>query len=269
MLLAAREGLLYTSMHGGIHIWNAADPYALSLEGVYYPPQTRARGPFMVKTPAAAPTTRQLEAEKAQGTFIAHEEFPFESLPCSRRYIENGEILGAATLDDLLFVRVGYAYCVGPEQEFGGREGDGKPFYQPVIKAVEAVEDGGLWVLNVSDPAEPFAVAFLPLQFRYWRDDLRDVTVTSNHVYLTSQSSLSEDSIIVDLSEPSKPVLLERQLNADLVVWEDNLLFVSVVHIHDNGILNYAGYTNGLQVFDVLRSGQPHPYRHDVRISGD
>ncbi len=257
--LAAEDGLLYLGMHGGIHIYNAADPYAHSLEGVYYPPQTRARGPFKDATVGANPTLRQLEAEKAHGTFIAHDEFPSESLPCSRRHIENGEPLGMALNDSLLYVRVGYAYCAGPEQEVGANfvprsGGTPTPFYRPVM---QEVEDGGLWVLDVSDLAEPLAVAFLPLQFLYGLNDLPDVTVSSDYVHLSSQSSLSEKTAIVDVSDPSRLVLYEEQLNADMVIGEDSLLFVSIVHVHNKGLFNYPAYSNGLQVFDVSDAANP------------
>ena len=252
LLLAANEGFLYTSMHGGIHIWNVADPYLLSLEGIYYLPQLRARGPFMYKTPGASPTTRQLESEKARGTFIAHENFSFENLPCGQRHIGNAEILGAATLGDMLIVRVGNVYCVGPEQKIVGYERDRTPIYGPVRKEVEY---GGLWVLDVSNPAEPLAVSFLPLQLR--RFHLPDVTVAANLVYLSSLRMVREGSAIVDVSEPGKPVLLDRQLNAELVVWEDSLLIVSIFHIHDHGLLNPSGYSNGLQVFDVSDAANP------------
>ena len=256
--LAAKDGFLYLRMHGGIHIYNAADPYALRLEGVYYPPQTRARGPFMGAILEANPTLRQLEAEMAQGTFMAHDEFPFESLPCSRRYVENGELLGLAIQDSLLYVRVGYAYCVGPEQEVWGyhgpRGGTRTPKYAPVR---QEVEDGGLWVLDVSDPAEPLAVAFLPLQFHNGRNRLPDVTVSSNYVYLASQGSLSMKTAIVDVSDPSRLELYEEQLNAYVVIRKDSLLFVSIVHVHDNGFFNSPGYSKGLRIFDVSDAANP------------
>ena len=255
--LTAEGGFLYLRMHGGIHIYNAADPYSLSLEGVYYPPQTRARGPFMGATVGVNPTLPQLEAEMAQGTFMAHDEFPFESLPCSRRYVENGELLGLEIQDSLLYVRVGYAYCVGPEQEVWGyhgpRGGTRTPKYAPVR---QEVEDGGLWVLDVSDPAEPLAVAFLPLQFHNGGNRLPDVTVSSDYVYLSSQGSLFDVSAIVDMSEPGRPVLSERQLNANLAIREDSLLFASIMHVHSQGF-NPPRYSNGLQIFDVSDAANP------------
>lgn len=257
--LVAEDGFLYLRMHGGIHIYNASHPYALSLEGVYSPPQTRARGPFMDAKLGTNPTLRQLEAERARDTFIAHQEFPFESFPFGRRHTENAELLGAALHDALLFARKGYAYCVGPKQEVKGNyvsreRGSPTPFYGP---ARREVEDGGLWVLDFSDPAEPLAVGFLPLQFRYGRNGLPDVAVSSDYLYLTSQGSLSEEAAILDLSEPSKPVLSEWQLNASFVVREDSQLFVSIVHGQNMGFFNPSGYSHGLQVFDVSDAANP------------
>ena len=265
MPLAAEDGFLYLSMQGGIHIFNAADPYALSLEGVYYPPQTRARWPFMSKTPAAAPTARQLEAEKEHGTFFAHEDYPSESLPCSRRYIENALILGATLADQLLYVWVDKVACVGPEQEVVGSKWprgaeSPTPVYGPTRREVE---DGGVWVLDVSQPSEPLVIGFLPLQgIRAYPIGIGPygkfgVVAAGNYLYLTPQGDLRGDSTIVDISVPESPVLLGKQMNADWAVRAGNLLFVSIVHVHNSGFFTSRSYSHGLQVFDVSEAASP------------
>ena len=266
-LLAAGDGHLYVKMRGGIQIWNAADPYALALVGVYYPPQTRARGPFMDRRLGVPPSPHQLEAEKAYGAFIAHEDFPFESLPCGRRFIENADVLGAAIYDELLYVWVETVFCVGPEEEIvshmtvteGGRQSGPTPIIRPVVREAE---HGGFWVLDVSEPAEPLAVGFLSLQdfvaglVKIYFVDTYDITVAANYVYLTPRGDLSGDLAIVDVSDPGRPVILDNQMNADLVVWEDNSLYVSEVFTHKN-FLNADSYSNSLQVFDGTEAANP------------
>ena len=242
VLLAAEDGFLYVSMEGGIHIFNTADPYALALEGAYYPPQTRARWPLMFSRPAAAPTPRQLQAEKAHGNFIAHEDYPSADLPCSRTFIENARILGAMLDDGLLYVWVDKVVCVGREE----------------------VEDGGVWVLDVSDPSEPLAIGFLSLpEVRAYAIgvglfDKFGVAIAGNNLFLSAMSGIGDDdSTVVDVSDPKKPFLSDNLVDADWVVTKGSLLLASIVHVHDNGVFNKPGKSNGLQIFDVSDVANP------------
>ena len=83
VVLSAADDYLYVRSRGAIQIWDVSDPTALSPVSAYYPPQTRARGHPLDKRVGSPLTSRQLEAEKAHGTFMAHEDFSPKPFPAN------------------------------------------------------------------------------------------------------------------------------------------------------------------------------------------
>ena len=228
-LLAAVDGFLYVRTKGGIQVLNAADPYALELEGTIY----------------------------------VHEEFPFDGFPCSRRIMRNAKMLGAAVQEGLMYVWVDRGGCVGPEPwltvQPTATEGNYASEPAPVSPTPRHVAaNGGFWVLDASAPANPLTVSFLSMYYPEggW-DEQHEVVAAQNHVYLDIRGDFRKTVAIIDVSQPSEPKPLIRQLNAELVVWEDSLLFVSIVHVHNSGFFNPLSYSEGLQVFDVSDAANP------------
>ena len=229
LLLAAVDGFLYVRTQGGIQILNAADPYALELERTIY----------------------------------LHEGFPFEGFPCSRRIIRNAKMLGAAVQEGLMYVWVDRGECVGPELRVTAQptvtEGNYASEPAPASATPRHVAaDGGFWVLDVSAPANPRTVSFMSMYYPEGRwDEQHEVVAAEDYVYLDVRGDLRKTVAIIDVSQPSEPKPLIRQLNAELVVWEDSLLFVSIVHVHNSGSFNPLSYSQGLQVFDVSDAATP------------
>ncbi len=229
LLLAAVDGFLYVRTQGGIQILNAADPYALELERAVY----------------------------------VHEGFPVEGSPCSRRIIRNAKMLGATVQEGLMYVWVDRGGCVGPETRLTVQptvtEGNYASEPAPVSPTPRHVAaNGGFWVLDVSVPANPRTVSFLSMYYPEggW-DEQHEVVAAENYVYLDIRGELHKTVAIIDVSQPSEPKPLIRQLNAELVVWEDSLLFVSIVHVHNSGFFSSRKYSHGLQVFDVSDAAIP------------
>ena len=73
-IVAAKDNYLYIRTADTIEVWDAADPFGLSLAGVYSPPQSRLLEGFNKEPSFTPPTPRQLAAEKAIGSFMAHKD---------------------------------------------------------------------------------------------------------------------------------------------------------------------------------------------------
>lgn len=259
VVLSAADDYLYVRSRGAIQIWDVSDPTALSPVSAYYPPQTRARGHPLDKRVGSPLTSRQLEAEKAHGTFMAHEDFPPEALPCERKYIRNAEIGGADVKDGLLYLWVSDAVCEGPEEQAyghvtvseGGEMSGPTPLTWPLITATEL---GGLWIIDVRNPAEPLAVSFLSAdQSGGHYSDIKVIALAPDKVILILGLSLGwgANMPIVDVSDPTRPVPVGRPIEALQAAWEDNKLYVS--QYHDHGY----DFSDSLQVYNVANVAHP------------
>ena len=129
-VMAAQDNYLYIrNVVGTIEIWDATDPFSLSLAGAYSPPQSRLLPRSKDKEPGfTPPTPRQLAAEKGIGSFMAHKD---PELVASQSCTSAG-IRGVAVENGFLYLLVNQ----------GGS-------YTTVC------EDGGLWIIDVSSPEEP------------------------------------------------------------------------------------------------------------------
>ena len=246
-VMAAQDNYLYIrNVVGTIEIWDATDPFSLSLAGAYSPPQSRLLPRSKDKEPGfTPPTPRQLAAEKAIGSFMAHKD---PELVASNSCTSAG-INGVAVENGFLYLLV----------DQGGS-------YTTVC------EDGGLWIIDVSSPEEPMPVAFLPasefgVNFRHgyhdvWTGEIQPslygIVAVPGYVYLTTALGTT-NMAIVDVSEPASPVIFGWRNAPDSArteAVEDGLAYVHELNYYA-GWATGSTYTVHLQVFDVTDPVKP------------
>ena len=244
-IVAAKDNYLYIRTADTIEVWDAADPFGLSLAGVYSPPQSRLLKGFNKEPSFTPPTPRQLAAEKAIGSFMAHKDPELvASHSCTRALIESAD------------VENGFLYLLVNQ---GG-------------SFTTVCEDGGLWIIDVSSPVEPLPVAFLAAPefgviVPHGYHDLRRggkepgtyaLAAASGYVYLTTEFGTA-NMAIVDVSEPASPVIFGWRNAPDSArteAVEDGLAYVYELN-------HYAGWMAGdtifenLQIFDVADPARP------------
>ena len=228
-VLMAEDGYLFLEIHGGIQIWDATNPNHISLVGVYSPLQYRVdtvpqnRSESLLRGPPWSVwgewwnlTPSQIAAEK--------EAYP-DAIPMSKEKVSyrcnRGFPSGADFENGLLYALVGRARCTA-------RHLDLEPF---TIK-------GGLWIVDVKNPAQPTAIGFLPMS-----DYPEDVKVVGHYAYVVEAF---EGLKIVDVSDPGQPKLVGAHVtpsNATKIAVESDIAYV-------------AGYFS-LQVFDVSDRFKP------------
>ena len=246
-VMAAQDNYLYIrNVVGTIEIWDATDPFSLSLAGAYSPPQSRLLPRSKDKEPGfTLPTPRQLAAEKGIGSFMAHKD---PELVASQSCTSAG-IRGVAVENGFLYLLV--------------NQGGG---------STTVCEDGGLWIIDVSSPEEPMPVAFLPasefgVNFRHGYHDVLTVEIqpalygllaAQGYVYLTTELGTT-NMAIVDVSEPARPVVFgwgNAPDTASTRAVEDGLAYVLEVNYHANWLMG-VGANENLQIFDVTEPAKP------------
>lgn len=221
----AEDGYLYrvSILSFGVQIWDAWDasrPSDLSMLGVYYPPQARLgldQIDPIYRLPPVTVTPRQVAAERALGAFSANED----PAACDDWY--RGRVGDVDVEDGLLYVGVGDAGCVDPQGEW------------------HLMDEGGLWIVDVGNPAEPIPLGFQPLGDLYLSID--DITVVGNYAYLAvSVGGLQ----IVDVSDPTKPALVGGHATP---------YSTSAIAVEDD--IAYVADFDSVQVFDVANPAKP------------
>ena len=248
-VMAAQDNYLYIrNVVGTIEIWDATDPFSLSLAGAYSPPQSRLLPRSKDKEPGfTPPTPRQLAAEKGIGSFMAHKDPELvASHSCT-----SADINGVAVENGFLYLLVNQ----------GGS-------YTTVC------EDGGLWIIDVSSPEEPMPVAFLPasefgVNVRHgyhdvWTGEIQPslygILAVPGYVYLTTALGTT-NMAIVDVSEPASPVVSlvgeTRRIRRAHEAVEDGLAYVLSGKLPcklEDG--RWCIFEN-LQIFDVADPAKP------------
>ena len=244
-LVAARDSTLYILTFDTIEVWDATDPFALALVGAYSPPQSRLlrrRGEWSNFAP---PTPRQLAAEKAIGSFMAHKDPELiASQSCNSAHI------GSAGVEN------GFLYLP----------------VDHVLSLTTVCEDIGLWIIDVGNPAEPVPVAFLPasefgVNVPHGFHDLMTsgedpgiygLATAPGYVYLTTALGTT-NMAIVDVSEPASPVIFgwgSAPDTAGTFAVEDGFAYLLERNSYDNW-LGGGKMSENLQVFNVADPARP------------
>ena len=218
----AEDGYLYigSALGFGVQIWDASVPSDPSMLGVYYPAQARVgldEIDSSYRLPPVLATPRQIAAEKALGDFSAYDD----PAACDDWY--NGDVKAVDFEDGLLYVAAGHAGC----EEKGG------------VQNWSLIDEGGLWIVDVSNPAEPVPIGFLPMG----DVSIYDVKVAGNYAYLAASV---EGLKIVDVSDPVKPTL---------VGGHDTPVAANAVAVEDD--VAYLMDWNTVQIFDVANPAKP------------
>ncbi len=216
----AEGGYLYihSALLLGIQIWDATESSAPFVAGVYYPPQSRVDLESVhpsYNLPPVMVTARQVEAEKALGDFSANNDLPV----CDDPY--GGSVSGADVEDGLLYILVGNAFCIDQ------------------YRKRHIVDESGLWVVDVRNPAEPLPLGFLSMGDAF----LEDITVAGDYAYL---AALTDGLIIVDISDPTQPVLVGGHATPE-----------GAYGVAVEEQIAYTMDRSNVQVFDVANPAKP------------
>ena len=243
-VVAAKDNYLYTETADTIQVWEATDPFGLSLAGVYSPPQSRLL-PRDMEPNFTPPTPRQLAAEKSIGSFMAHKDPEVDaSHSCNSAYIVSADVE-----NDFLYFLVNH----------------GRSF-------TTVCEDGGLWIIDVSSPVEPLPVAFLAASefgviVPHGYHDIRTggkepglfgLAADSSYVYLSTALGTT-NMAIVDVSDPASPVIFGWRNAPDSArteAVEDGLAYVHELNYYASWATGNTSAAN-LQVFDVTDPVKP------------
>lgn len=245
-VLAAKDGFLYIGTADTVEVWDATDPFSLSLAGAYSPPQSRLLPRSEDREPRfTPPAPRQLAAEKGIGTFVAHRD----PVVVASQSCNSADISGVAVENGFLYLLVNH----------GG-------------SFTTVCEDGGLWIVDVGNPKEPMPVAFLPasefgVNFPHgyhdlWTGELQPalygLLAAEGYVYLTTELGTT-NMAIVDVSEPTSPAIFNWGNAPDTArtrAVEDSLAYVLEVNYHANWFMG-VGANENLQVFNVAEPAKP------------
>ena len=245
-VVAAKDNYLYTETADTIQVWDATDPFGLSLAGAYSPPQSRLLPRSDDMEPNfTPPTPRQLAAEKSIGSFMAHKDPEVDaSHSCNSAYIVSADVE-----NDFLYLLVNH----------------GRSF-------TTVCEDGGLWIIDVSSPVEPLPVAFLAASefgviVPHGYHDIRTggkepglfgLEADSSYVYLSTALGTT-NMAIVDVSDPASPVIFGWRNAPDSArteAVEDGLAYVHELNYYASWATGNTSAAN-LQVFDVTDPVKP------------
>ncbi len=224
--------------------WDATDPEQVSLLGVYSPLQYRVDTvpQFRLESYLVGPpwsvwgewwnlTPSQIAAEK--------EAYP-NAFPMSKEkvsyYCRRGHPYGADFENGLLYVLVGSARCTAGHLGL-------EPF----------TIDGGLWIVDVKDAAQPTAIGFIAMS-----DDPEDVKVAGQYAYVVE---FYEGLKIVDVSDPGQPTLVgahdvqgipKRITAGNDTVYVAGYFSLQIFDASDRSKPARTGYVKGfVQVYDV------------------
>lgn len=138
--------------------------------------------------------------------------------------------------------------------------------------------NGGLGIMDLSDPATPLLRDYIPGASSVWRD----IKTWGEYIYVVADEG-SDGLLVVDMSNHDQPVALNFQyLRPELTIngITDTLNRAHNIYIDENGVAYIAGSNlndGGMLFFDVdVTSGVPNflgpgpaVYSHDVFVRGD
>ena len=247
-VMAAQDNYLYIrNVVGTIEIWDATDPFSLSLAGAYSPPQSRLLPRSKDQEPGfTPPTPRQLAAEKGIGSFMAHKD---PELVASQSCTSAG-------INVALPLRMDSSICWS-------------------IKGAVIPPSAKMGACGLSTSAvrkSRCQSAFLPasefgVNFRHGYHDVLTVEIqpalygllaAQGYVYLTTELGTT-NMAIVDVSEPARPVVFgwgNAPDTASTRAVEDGLAYVLEVNYHANWLMG-VGANENLQIFDVTEPAKP------------
>ena len=140
------------------------------------------------------------------------------------------------------------------------------------VSLTTVCEDGGLWIVDASNPIEPLPVAFLPASefgvnirlgdHDLWTGEVQPalygLLAAQGYVYLTTALGTT-NMAIVDVSEPASPVIFGWRNAPDAAgtkAVDDGLAYLHELNYYP-GWATGGTYFENLQIFDVTDPVKP------------
>jgi len=112
--------------------------------------------------------------------------------------------------------------------------------------AYVAVADSCLQIIDVSNPYHPFLLSHCPYPNPSWSQTALNIDKYQDYIYIGG--NFSWEMIVIDVSDPSNPIVVNQQdvndFCYDIDIFEDHLYL--------------AGYWGGLQIFDLVNPVFPN-----------